>query len=146
MNHNFYYLICLTLFSCTNNSDNHSEIENEVSIDTMITVSTPDTITSDLDSNTIESYETDVLVETKAKIEKEYGEQWDFCDCIFKTDSIQNAIEKVGDISDKEFDKIMSRFEEIDQHCKTIIASPNTTPEQRKAHERKVKKCLKNKR
>lgn len=144
MNHYLYFSICLILFSCTSEVSSESELVEE-NIDSVAENFKIESLTSDLDSTTVESYEEEVLIGAKEKIEKTFGKQWDFCDCIHKTDSIQNAIENAGDISDEEFDGLMSRFEEIDQHCKALVSSPNTTPEERKAHERKVKKCLKNK-
>lgn len=74
-------------------------------------------------------------------IEEKYGVQWDFCDCVVKNDSIEKALEKAVD--DAEIDKILVRMDEVDQHCKTMLTQPNTTPEQRDKHARKVRKCLK---
>ena len=58
-----------------------------------------------------------------------------------KNDSVNTAIETAGD---DEFDAILARMEVIDQHCKAMLAAPNTTPDEREAHERKVRKCLRN--
>ncbi len=86
-------------------------------------------------------------VELKAsikKIEAKYGEQWDFCDCVVKGDSINKAFSKPN-IPDKEFDRLSKRFDEIDEKCQAFrIQDANRTPEERAAHEKKVKKCLKN--
>lgn len=75
------------------------------------------------------------------QIEQQYGEQWDFCDCVVKNDSANNAIFETDD--DAQLDLILARMEVIDQHCKEMLTSANTTPEERQKHERKVNKCLK---
>lgn len=85
-------------------------------------------------------------VELKAsikKIEAKYGEQWDFCNCVVKGDSINKAFAKPN-IPDKEFERLSARFDEIDEKCQAFrIQDANRTPEERAAHEKKVKKCLK---
>ncbi len=81
-------------------------------------------------------------IEVHEKIVEKYGEQWDFCNCVVKNDSINNALEKT--LSDKQTDKLMARWEYVDTKCKEFITAPNTTPEQRAKHEWKVKQCLKN--
>ena len=80
--------------------------------------------------------------EVHEKIVAKYGEQWDFCNCVVKNDSINNALEK--NLTDKQTDKLMARWEYIDTKCKEFLTAPNTTPEQRAKHEWKVKQCLKN--
>ena len=75
------------------------------------------------------------------EIEKKYGVQWDFCDCVVKNDSVNKVLETAGD--DADYDAILARMDVIDQHCKGMLATPNTTPEQRDRHARKVRKCLK---
>lgn len=75
------------------------------------------------------------------EIEEKYGVQWDFCDCVVKNDSIEKALEKATE--DAEIDLILVRMDEVDLHCKAMLAQPNTTPEQRDKHARKVRKCLK---
>jgi len=74
-------------------------------------------------------------------IEAKYGVQWDFCDCVVKNDSINKALETNTD--DAQLDLILVRMDEVDMHCKEMLAQPNTTPEQRDKHARKVRKCLK---
>jgi hypothetical protein len=81
-------------------------------------------------------------LEEHAKIVAKYGEQWDFCNCVLKNDSINKALEKT--LSDKQTDKLMARWEFVDTKCKDFLTTPNTTPEERSKHEWKVKQCLKN--
>lgn len=84
----------------------------------------------------------DEEVETANLIEEKYGEQWDFCDCVVKNDSINKVVADAPD--DADYDAIFARMDEIDMHCKEMLTTPNTTPEEREKHERRVRKCLKN--
>jgi len=89
------------------------------------------------------SVDTMELKESIAKIEEKYGEQWDFCDCVVKGDSINKAFAKKN-LPDAEFDRLAKRFDVIDEKCQAFrIQEANRTPEQRDLHERKVRKCLK---
>jgi hypothetical protein len=76
------------------------------------------------------------------KIEKKYGEQWDFCECVKKGDSINKALQ-VRDLSESMLNKLLRRFDEIDQKCQAFkIIDPSRTPEDRALHEKKVRDCL----
>jgi hypothetical protein len=87
--------------------------------------------------------DTTELQESIAKIEEKYGEQWDFCDCVVKGDSINKAFSKPN-LPDAEFDRLAKRFDEIDIKCQAFrIQDASRTPEQREEHEKKVRKCLK---
>ncbi len=74
-------------------------------------------------------------------IEKKYGEQWDFCDCVVRNDSVNTAIMETDD--EAQIDLIITRMDTIEKHCKEMLTTPNTTPDERARHERKVNKCLK---
>ncbi|MBK9190051.1 MAG: hypothetical protein IPM77_00365 [Crocinitomicaceae bacterium] len=95
-----------------------------------------------LDTNFVDTggYVNDSLA-MQNEIEQKYGVQWDFCDCVVKNDSIEKALMNTED--DAQIDLILVRMDEVDQHCKAMLAQPNTTPEQRDKHARKVRKCLK---
>lgn len=87
--------------------------------------------------------DTTELQESIAKIEEKYGEQWDFCDCVIKGDSINKAFSKPN-LPDAEFDRLAKRFDEINIKCQAFrIQDASRTPEQREEHEKKVRKCLK---
>jgi hypothetical protein len=79
--------------------------------------------------------------ENHARIEAKYGVQWDFCTCVTANDSINTAFE--GNLTDKQAENLMARWEFIGNKCKEFLTNPNTTPEERAIHEKKVKKCLK---
>jgi ferredoxin-thioredoxin reductase catalytic subunit len=82
----------------------------------------------------------EAFVENKIKIEEKFGQQWDFCRCVLANDSLDRLIKKNVDLDDE----FMKTFDEVDQKCKAfLVMSPNKTPEERIAHERKTKKCLK---
>jgi hypothetical protein len=86
----------------------------------------------------------DDLKEEIEKIEAAYGEQWDFCDCVEKGDSLNKAI-SAGKLSDVAFDRLSKRFDEIELRCKVFkMQDPNRTPQERLAHEKKVNDCLEN--
>lgn len=99
-------------------------------------------IVSDYDMTTVDKKDLKEFKENLEKIEKVHGEQWDFCTCVIKNDSINRAFSE--EVSDTEFDRLSDRFDEIDTKCKAFLAqSPNVTPADRAAHDKKVKKCLK---
>jgi hypothetical protein len=81
-------------------------------------------------------------LENHMKIVEKFGEQWDFCSCVIKNDSINKAFEK--NLTDKQSEKLMVRWEFVENKCKEFLTTPNSTPEEREAHELKVKRCLKN--
>ncbi len=87
----------------------------------------------------------DDLAKSMKLITQKYGEQWDFCDCVVKGDSLNKAL-KNEKLSDQELDKLLKRFDEIDIKCQAFkIIDPTRTPKERAVHEKKVKKCLKEK-
>ena len=82
--------------------------------------------------------------ESVKRIEAQYGKQWDFCDCVNKGDSLNKAI-AAGKLSDDAFDRLSRRFDEIERRCKAFkIEDPSRTPQERIAHEKRVKDCLEN--
>lgn len=82
------------------------------------------------------------MEKAKKIIEKKYGEQWDFCTCVQKNDSINKAFTK-SNIPEKEFDRLFKRLEYVEERCQVfLIEDANSTPEQREAHAKKVKNCL----
>ena len=107
------------------------------------TISEVDNLTTALKDTAVEKKSvTAEMKENHEKIVKKYGEQWDFCTCVIANDSINDAFEKEG-MTPKQEEKIMARWEEVDQKCKELLTTPNTTPEERARHDKKVMKCLK---
>jgi hypothetical protein len=139
---------CLVLLFFLTACKSNSSSENEHLVDTtqVIEIDTVSKIEIDTTSSLPDSLQkagyVDETNEVEKEIEKKYGKQWDFCDCVVKNDSINKVFEN-PDLSDEDFDKAFARMEEIDNHCKTLLTAPNTTPDERDRHKRKVRKCLK---
>ena len=105
---------------------------------------TVETLDEALDRSNSTPKPSDDLKESTKRIKAQYGEQWDFCDCVVKGDSLNKAI-AAGKLSDEEFDRISKRFDEIELRCKVFkIQDPSRTPEERLMHEKRVKQCLEN--
>lgn len=135
----FFLIVVTAIFGCKNESVQDDGVVEHEELDSAAISITDDEIidTAVYVSETIEKDE------IKKEIERKYGKQWDFCDCVRKNDSIQKVIDKMGDNDD--FDPVFDRMEVIDRHCKEILTTPNSTPEEREKHKKRVQKCLKNK-
>ncbi|MEX1003441.1 MAG: hypothetical protein WDZ35_15085 [Crocinitomicaceae bacterium] len=138
----FFYitfsLACIALTACKGSAEDADVSDTDtLQVDTTAI----DSSLVDTTAFTDDSGYVDEALETENIIEATYGKQWDFCDCVVKNDSVNKAIETAGD---DEFDAILERMDEIDKHCKKMLTTPNTTPEERAKHDRKVRKCLKN--
>lgn len=80
----------------------------------------------------------------KERITKKYGEQWDFCDCVKKNDSIDKLL-KNQKLNDSELDGLLKRAEEIENKCKLLLTDlKSNKPSDRLRHQEKVKDCLEN--
>ena len=135
-----YFTICVAFgafTSCGGSSDGEGTDTDTTTVDTSLV----DTTLLDTNAFLDTAGYVDEEAEIESAIEEKYGVQWDFCDCVVKNDSVNKAIDFAE--TDEEFDKILARMEEIDSHCKEMLTTPNTTPDERKKHERKVNKCLK---
>lgn len=130
--------------SCTDENNIDTIIE-DVKNDTIVDTLTIDTsaIDSLLAIDTIKFVEPEAQ-EIHEKIVEKYGIQWDFCTCINKADSVNQAM-MVDGISDADFDKLMERSDFIDGKCKELTTQANQTPDERAKHAKKVKKCLEGK-
>jgi hypothetical protein len=128
------------MISCVDQQNTKNTANPEKKSKDSITTSVPE---KDLAKKNIEVIDKkEEKKEVHEKIVAKYGEQWDFCNCVVKNDSINNALEKT--LTDKQTDKLMARWEYVDTKCKEFLTAPSTTPEQRAKHEWKVKQCLKN--
>jgi hypothetical protein len=82
--------------------------------------------------------------ENKSRIEKKYGSQWDFCDCVKKSDSIDKVLKKSA-LSEAETTKLLLRADEVEKKCKLFLTDlQSKKPADRAAHQAKVKACLNN--
>lgn len=137
----YFQFLFLSLFviSCGSNEE-CKDCQIEKTIDT---VAKTDDLSTVLKDTATEKRAVSVeLKENHEKIVKKYGEQWDFCTCVVANDSINDAFEK-GGMTPKQEEKLMARWEYVDNKCKEMLTTPNTTPEERAKHDRKVMKCLK---
>ncbi|MNU58158.1 hypothetical protein D3C71_472920 [compost metagenome] len=137
----YFQFLSLALFfaSCSSNEE-CKECEMDLAKDT---ISETNDLTTALNDTAVEKKSVTVeMKENHEKIVKKYGEQWDFCTCVLANDSINNAFEK-GGMTPKQEEKIMARWEVVDQKCKELLTTPNTTPDERAKHDKKVMKCLK---
>ncbi|TSJ47653.1 hypothetical protein [Fluviicola chungangensis] len=137
----YFQFLFLVLFavSCGSNEE-CSDCELENAKDTI--TEADDLETALKDTNTEKKSVAIENIENHEKIVKKYGEQWDFCTCVVANDSINDAFEK-GNMSSKQEEKLMARWEYVDTKCKELLTTPNTTPEERAKHDKKVMKCLK---
>ncbi len=65
-----------------------------------------------------------------------------FCDCVKKNKELQDIM--MGEnTSDEDFDKAMADIEAMKTgECKIMFAAKQNTMDEKKAHERKVRRCL----
>ncbi|WP_430402405.1 hypothetical protein [Fluviicola sp.] len=137
----YFQFLFLSLFviSCGSNEE-CTDCQVETNVDT---VAKADDLSTVLKDTATEKKAISVeLKENHEKIVKKYGEQWDFCTCVVANDSINDAFEK-GGMTPKQEEKLMARWEYVDNKCKEMLTTPNTTPEERAKHDKKVMKCLK---
>jgi len=137
----YFQFLFLSLFviSCGSNEE-CTDCQIETKVDT---VAKADDLSTVLKDTATEKKAISVeLKENHEKIVKKYGEQWDFCTCVVANDSINDAFEK-GGMTPKQEEKLMARWEYLDNKCKEMLTTPNTTPEERAKHDKKVMKCLK---
>lgn len=133
-------LLCCSIYSCSNESNELVEPLVEA-IDSTDVQSTE--LLNDIDT-TKKSHEVKEFKENLKVIEKKYGEQWGFCECVVANDSVNDAIINLTDFEGPKFDKLMARSDFITQKCQAFLSmDSNKTPEERYKHEQKVKKCLK---
>lgn len=141
--HVYFQFLFLSLFivSCGSNEEcKNCQIETKA--DTL--TKADDLKTALKDTVTVKKSVSVEMKENHEKIVKKYGEQWDFCTCVIANDSINDAFEK-GGMTTKQEEKLMARWEHVDNKCKELLTTPNTTPEEREKHDKKVMKCLKKK-
>ena len=132
----FFSILLVVLISC-------SQDKNEAVNNTKTNTDSSLQILNDSSQLEIVSPETSEQDSQENRIVKKYGKQWDFCDCIKKTDSLNKQSQKTG-LSDKELESILVEFDLIEKKCKSILSHSSHTPSQRKKHERRVEECLKN--
>lgn len=135
----FIFIFAISIFSCQS-GDNKEKVE-DVDSNKMEEPKSADEAILMEKQKAMSTTGDKEFKENKKKIEKIYGEQWDFCHCVVVNDSLDKQA-KAGKIGDK----FMSRFEEVENHCKAFLVMDDaTTPEERDIHDKKVQKCLRTK-
>lgn len=100
-------------------------------------------IASDYDMSMVDEKKRKDFKENLIRIEKEHGEQWDFCVCAVKKDSAEKALIADG-ISDEHFEVVWARSEWIDKKCQAFdVQGDQRTPEQRAKRKKDIDDCLK---
>lgn len=95
-------------------------------------------------NNQTEKSEIDIQNDDKKRIIQNYGEQWDFCYCVKKNDSIDKLL-KNQTLSDSELDIILKEADEIENKCKVLLTDlKSNKPSDRQRHQEKVRACLEN--
>ena len=133
------FFVFLISVSCSNNGNKQDELPVDQKADSVIVEieKAPEQEIQELQKKKDVEVNVD-FKENKKAIEKKYGEQWDFCTCIVLNDSIDKAV-KAGNMDDK----LMERFDVVDQKCKSFLVMDNSrTPEERMLHDKKIAKCL----
>ena len=142
----FFILSAVLLFGCGETPEVEARrdmggMRNDV-IPSMERVKDSLHIKSNYDLSTVDEKNKLEFMESLADIEKNYGEQWDFCTCVIKNDSINKAFSQP--VSDAEFDRLVERSDAIGVKCQAfLVQSPNQTPDERAMHQKKVRDCLK---
>ena len=144
--------ILITLFfaiSCKNEVKKISIEDDLIIQDSLEMVAKNDSIDSiiisEYDMSDIDKKDIIEFKENLVQIEEEFGEQWDFCMCVIKGDSINGAFMNEH-ISDANFVLLEKRLDQIDEKCKAFrVQNPSITPDERAAHKRNVRLCLENK-
>lgn len=135
--HSAIILFTALLFSCSSPSENINTPTENLEEDSVVLLPAADTVKK--------NYEIKENQENLQKIEKQYGEQWGFCECVVANDSIDKAVKKIDDFESPQAEKLLDRFDYVAQKCQAFLGmDSNRTPEERSKHEKKVKKCLKN--
>ncbi len=133
-----FSLFALILVACNSEEEVKKEAHDEHDT-SAVDSTTIDTLTISDDSLEAQGYDVKEDEKIEENLEKKYGEQWEFCDCIVRNDSVNKALETA---TDAQVDKIIARMDVIEKHCKKMLTVPNTTPEERAKYQRKVNKCL----
>lgn len=133
-------LLLLFITSCNGNEVTNSDLEEQVEL-----VDSLDVVVGEV-SDSLSHTEVKEMTENLKQIEKKYGQQWGFCDCVIANDSVNEAITNTVDFEGAAFDKLMERSDFIQKKCQAFLSmDANKTPEERMKHEKKVRDCLKNK-
>lgn len=147
MRHAFAAIFIILLAACTSEQDRpetvlpNADARERDSI-AQLEDSLDQIIASDYDMSMVDEKKRKDFKENLIQIEKEFGEQWNFCECVVKKDSASKALLEDG-ISDEHFEKVWARSEYIDNKCKAFdVQGDQRTPEERAKREKNINDCL----
>ena len=133
-------IIFIALIITSSCKSNKEDINNEPESTTIPEESISNAFTKD---TTPKKHEIVEQKENLKQIEKKYGAQWDFCQCVIANDSIDKAVKKTTNFETPEAERLLERFEFVSNKCQAFLGmDANKTPEEREKHAKKVKKCL----
>lgn len=133
--------VLIFMSSCKSDTNNDEVVTDDNEIEVVPKDPYESAILSD---TTKKSHEIKEHKENLQKIEKKYGEQWGFCECVVANDSIDKAVKGITDFESANAEKVLDRFEYVSNKCQAFLGlDANKTPEERAKHDKKVKKCLK---
>lgn len=131
------FLTFLFILSCNSSPDTEEIKEELISVEEEI----PNVFVADTAKK---KHQIKEEKENLEKIEKKYGEQWGFCECVVANDSIDKAVKNLIDFETPQAEKLLERFDYVSKKCQAFLGmDASRTPEERQKHEKKVKKCLK---
>ena len=141
----FSFLLFIT--ACENHKPTEEEIIDEVlapfSDDANAETTAADTSSTGVYQKEVnESEETSLQDAMKSATQEVIDEGgMSFCDCVKKQKKLSDLMLETED--DTIFDKTMDELETLKKEdCKILFATQQNTIEEKQAHERKVKKCL----
>jgi membrane-associated HD superfamily phosphohydrolase len=141
----FVLLFLATLLIACTNTEECKECEEEQNL-----VESPAEVTDRVANEKVIQEEEETIasdenvdqnfIANKEKIVQKFGKQWSFCSCVRANDSLDKLIKSGAELNDA----FMKRFDEVDNKCKAfLVMSNNSTPEEREAHVKKTKDCIK---
>ena len=138
----FLTLLVFSLISCSSNEDSKNDALVSDSVPATALDSLQDQIVSDYDLSGIDAEHVKEFAENLILIEKKDGIQWDFCKCVIKNAEVDKVL-KSDDLTDLQTDSLLTRLDFIEVKCQAyLIHNMQVTPDQRAAHEKKVRDCL----
>lgn len=133
-----YACLTMLMFSCGEDAadDNKEKNSTEETADSTKVDSL--SMQEEVDTSNQAEY---VSEEDEMEALNEEHQQLSFCDCVKKQEALDKSLEE-----EEDDDKLMELLDEmerlVNEECKILTTSPNTTPDERAAHKRKVRKCL----
>ena len=95
--------------------------------------------TADYQQKDIVDTEKKSLETVDSLLNSQKNNEWNFCDCIYKKDSINLLLSNASEI---DLDDVLSFSEIVDKKCKGFFEYDVSNVNQRKKHKKKVADCI----